>query len=137
DARSVVARAVLDAVGAKSDWVDLTWEGEGQGWDLVNLWLCAKPESLPASESLLWFQVKGLPVFTSDGRNVGTIVDYEETGAHGIFGVRTPQGSDVLLPVAPSHVVVDIQAGRVTALQWDEMVAAAGADVPPDDEDTE
>jgi 16S rRNA processing protein RimM len=44
----------------------------------------------------------GCEVFDENGRTLGTVVDWQETGATPLVEVRTPEGRELLLPFAAS-----------------------------------
>jgi 16S rRNA processing protein RimM len=56
----------------------------------------------------------GLPVSTTDGRDLGEVADVLQTGSNDVYVVRRPGARDVLIPVLEGIVVdVDLQAARI------------------------
>ena len=52
---------------------------------------------------------------TFPGQELGTVKDVLQTGANDVYVVRTPSGSELLLPVIPDCIRnVDIEAGVIT-----------------------
>jgi 16S rRNA processing protein RimM len=61
------------------------------------------------------FQLVGLRVVDTEGRDLGVLEEVLETGANDVYRVRAPDGSDVLLPATADVVIrVDLEAGVMT-----------------------
>lgn len=76
--------------------------------------------SIPLSElaklppgSYYQHDILGLHVFTLDGRDLGTIVDIIVTGSNDVYGIKTPGGSQILIP-AIKDVIKQIDLVRHT-----------------------
>lgn len=75
-------------------------------------------ESLPALPpgEYYRYQLIGLHVFDREGRALGTLAEVIETGANDVYRVRTPDGTDLLLPALDDVIVsVDLAAKRIVA----------------------
>jgi 16S rRNA processing protein RimM len=60
------------------------------------------------------FQLLGLTVVDRDGATLGTLDEVIETGANDVYRMRTPEGSDVLLPALADVILsVDLGARRM------------------------
>ncbi|MDE3097077.1 MAG: 16S rRNA processing protein RimM [Chloroflexota bacterium] len=60
------------------------------------------------------FQLLGLTVAARDGSVLGTLDEVIETGANDVYRVRTPAGTDILLPALDDVIVrVDLAAKRM------------------------
>ena len=72
------------------------------------LWLCAQKTQLNIEEDAPFlFQVLGLTI-VSAGKKVAKVVDYFETGAHGILVVSSLQdGREIMIPFVAEHVRID------------------------------
>lgn len=69
---------------------------------------------LPEGELYL-HQLIGLKVVSEDGRNLGQIAEWIETGANGVFVVRSETGGEVLIPDIDDVVVgIDLETGQIT-----------------------
>jgi 16S rRNA processing protein RimM len=78
-------------------------------------------QAKPLQEGVYYhWQILDLPVFTSEGDLLGTIVEILETGANDIYVVKDEQGGEILLP-AIKEVILKVD------LESSEMIV----DVPP------
>lgn len=60
------------------------------------------------------YQIVGLNVWTSDGRELGKVADIITTGSNDVYVVQTSDG-EVLIPATPDVVTkVDMEAGTIT-----------------------
>jgi 16S rRNA processing protein RimM len=73
-------------------------------------------EAVPLEEGEAYlFQVMGLRVMTTDGRELGKIVEFIETGANDVYVVQGALYGEVLLPNIPSVVLnIDLATGVMT-----------------------
>jgi len=62
-------------------------------------------------DSYYQHDILGLHVFTLDRRDVGKIVDILITGSNDVYVVKTPDGSQVLIP-AIRHVIKEVDLNR-------------------------
>ena len=61
-----------------------------------------------------WFQLLGCRVAGRDGRQVGTVREIWNTGAHDVLVVEDPEGRDILIPAAAALLCeVDVEQGRI------------------------
>src|SRR5436305_2104114 len=49
-------------------------------------------------DSYYQHDILGLHVFTLDGQDLGTIVDIIVTGSNDVYSIKTPDGSQILIP---------------------------------------
>ncbi len=69
--------------------------------------------SLPAGQ-YYHHQLVGLAVLRADGRPLGILARVLQTGANDVFGVRRPDGREVLVPAIRDAVAaIDLAAGTV------------------------
>lgn len=73
-------------------------------------------DAVPLEEGEAYlFQVMGLRVVTTDGRELGKIVEFIETGANDVYVVQGALYGEVLLPNIPSVILkIDVPAGVMT-----------------------
>lgn len=64
-------------------------------------------------DSYFQHDILGLQVITLDGRNLGTIVDIIVTGSNDVYSIKTPGGSQLLIP-AIKDVIKQIDLIRHT-----------------------
>lgn len=61
------------------------------------------------------FQLVGLKVVARHGGPIGTLDEVLETGGNDVYRVRTPEGTDILLPALDDVILaVDLAAGTMT-----------------------
>lgn len=69
---------------------------------------------LPEGEYYL-HQLIGLRAVCEDGRILGVVSEWIETGANGVFVIRPQEGGEILIPDIEDVVVgIDLDAGRMT-----------------------
>jgi 16S rRNA processing protein RimM len=73
----------------------------------------AEATALPPDTYYRW-QLEGLQVATDAGRDLGTVVDVLETGAHDVLVVREASGREHLVPFTEAFTAVDLPARRIT-----------------------
>ncbi|WP_461208416.1 ribosome maturation factor RimM [Desulfocurvus sp. DL9XJH121] len=79
--------------------------------------ILVRPEDLPepGEDELYLYEIEGLTVLLEDGSVLGEIAEVVFPGGQEVWSVRTPDGREVLLPVAEEFVTdVDLDEGRVT-----------------------
>ena len=85
---------------------------------LRGLLVMARPEHLaplPAGE-YYWYQVVGCEVVGTDGREIGTVVEIWETGAHDVMVVESEGGERHLLSTARELMPeIDVENRRIAA----------------------
>jgi 16S rRNA processing protein RimM len=69
---------------------------------LRGCWVLADPRELPALPpgEHYWYELVGCEVEARDGRNIGTVKEIWETGAHDVLVIEAADGRRVLLPAA-------------------------------------
>jgi len=72
-------------------------------------------DAKPLQEGVYYhWQILDLPVFTTEGDLLGTIVEILETGANDIYVVRSEQDGEILLPAIKDVIlVVDLETPRM------------------------
>lgn len=115
--------------------------------DLKGAWICVRRDRLAellegqrsedGEAALYFFQIQGMPVYAAeDGEGatpVAEIVDYLETGAHGVLTLRllrpaegsggeAAANSEVLVPYLPEFIEADLHAGRATVRRLPELL---------------
>jgi 16S rRNA processing protein RimM len=75
--------------------------------------LVSLKDAVPLEDDEVYlFQVMGLEVHSTDGENLGRVVDIIETGANDVYVVRGDAYGEVLIPAIPSVVLnIDVPAG--------------------------
>ena len=105
-------------IGGDARWVEL-WKNEMQPYenyqDLKGAWVCiSKDAVVEKNDGLYVFQLKGLEVFeTQESDACGVIVDYFETGAHGILVAKLPDGEECMIPFVDEIVTYDADKKRL------------------------
>ncbi|WP_328799459.1 ribosome maturation factor RimM [Sandaracinobacteroides hominis] len=76
-------------------------------------------ESLPAlpEGEYYWHDLVGLPVFTSDGVEVGQVIGVENYGASDVLDILKAAGGSVLVPLIPA-AVPEVGERVVVAAEW-------------------
>jgi 16S rRNA processing protein RimM len=101
-----------DKVRIKLEGVD----GRDQATALRNEWILAREESLPKlpEGEYYRYQLLGLRVVASDGRDIGIIKDIFSTPENDVYVVRT-EGREALIPAVDDVVLdIDLKARVVT-----------------------
>lgn len=90
----------------------------------VGAWLCIDRRLLEKGDGLYFYRIKGLPVRRSPGaEDLAVIVDYMETGAHGILIVRRQDNGELLyLPLHKEHVHLDLEKGESIVPAYDDFL---------------
>lgn len=72
-------------------------------------------EAMPLDEGVYyWYQIIGLTAVLEDGQEIGQVTDISRTGSNDIYVVRTPGGSELLVPAISDAVLkVDPPARRI------------------------
>jgi ribosomal 30S subunit maturation factor RimM len=66
--------------------------------DIIGSWLCIKKESIKQKGELFFFDIKGKMVKDEFHRPIGNIIDYLETGAHGILIIELDDKKQIFVP---------------------------------------
>jgi 16S rRNA processing protein RimM len=85
--------------------------------ELRGLWLFVpEDEAAELEENSFWVHdILGMEVVADDGTPLGTVEDVLFTGANEVYAVRSPTGSEILLPATDEVVLeVDLSARRMT-----------------------
>jgi 16S rRNA processing protein RimM len=60
------------------------------------------------------YELIGLPVYTDDGKTLGTLSEVLETGANDVYVVQSPQYGEVLIPALDETILkIDPDAGKI------------------------
>ncbi|UCF62528.1 MAG: 16S rRNA processing protein RimM [Anaerolineaceae bacterium] len=72
-------------------------------------------QAKPLQEGVYYhWQILDLPVFTSEGDFLGTIVEILETGANDIYMVKDERGEEILLPAIKDVILkVDLESAKI------------------------
>lgn len=81
-------------------------------------------EAMPLPEgSYYLYQLIGLRVITTDGNNLGSMVDIIETGANNVYVVKKDGQPEILLPAIPDVVKsIDIEQGQMVVDLIDGLI---------------
>jgi 16S rRNA processing protein RimM len=73
-------------------------------------------DAVPLEEGEYYlFQIIGAQVVTGDGRVIGTLTDFLETGANDVYVITSPDNKEILIPVIPEVIKqVDVDKKVVT-----------------------
>lgn len=90
---------------------------------LRNRYLCVDPghaRKLRKNEWFVW-QLIGMHAVTSQGKQLGEVVDVEPGSAHDFIVVKSAGGDERRFPMVAAFVEnVDTAAGRIVITQWEE-----------------
>ncbi|MDR2869032.1 MAG: ribosome maturation factor RimM [Deferribacteraceae bacterium] len=70
----------------------------------------------PAGQgSVYWKDIQGAAVIDMEGKPVGTLADYMETGSHDVFEIAGADGISYMISNNPAHVInIDVDTKTVT-----------------------
>lgn len=92
--------------------------------ELIGSTIAIRREQLPAAgeEEYYWSDLRGLKVITTQGVELGRVVNLMETGANDVLVIREAgeQGRERLIPFIRQQVIleVDLENGQLT-VDWD------------------
>jgi len=92
---------------------------------LQNQGLFVRVEDLPALPEGEYYQhqLLGLQVVSDEGRELGRLVEFIETGANDVLVVRPSEGKDILLPDIDEVVLeIDLEGKQITVHLLDGLV---------------
>lgn len=75
---------------------------------VVGAWLCVPAAELTKRTDLYVFELRAMGVRQAkDGPDVGAVLGYIETGAHGVLVVEHPQHGELMIPFIDEFVEVN------------------------------
>ena len=84
-------------------------------WRGASLYLDRNLLPEPDDDEYYYEDLKGLTVLSTDGTQIGSVVDVENFGASDLLNIKPTAGSEFYIPFTPDYVpVVDMDAGTLT-----------------------
>lgn len=74
--------------------------------DLQGYWLCVRSSQLQKNQNEFFvYEIMGLPVFKEiSGDRIGTVIEYQQTGAHGIIEIELSDKKLIMVPMLSRFV---------------------------------